>query len=174
MLLVFDSCEHLLPVCVQLAQRLLVAAAHLRILATSREGLGISGERTIPVRSLSLVPPELEHDVSALASGSEAVRLFVDRARLTAPEFELGPATASAVAEICRRLDGIPLAIELAAARVKLLSVEQIRVKLNDRFRLLTGNSRAVSRHQTLLATLQWSYEHLTPAEQQSLQGLSV
>src|SRR5205814_8092265 len=103
-----------------------------------------------------------------------AVRLFVDRARQVAPAFTLNASNASAIAEICRRLDGIPLALELAAARVKLLSVEQIRIKLDDRFRLLTGNARAMSRHQTLLATLQWSYDHMTPDQQQLLRRLSV
>lgn len=171
-LLVLDNCEHLLGACAALAERLLMAAPGLRVLVTSREGLGIAGERVVPVRSLSL-PSATEQDERILLA-SDAVRLFVDRARLVAPEFKLGPGNAGAVVEICRRLDGIPLALELAAARLQLLSVEQIRAKLVDRFRLLTGSARAMSRHQTLLATLQWSYEHLTPDEQQWLQRLAV
>jgi non-specific serine/threonine protein kinase len=105
---------------------------------------------------------------------SEAVRLFVDRARLIAPRFELDRTNAAAIGEICRRLDGIPLAIELAAARVKMLSAEQIRARLNDRFRLLAGTARMLSRQQTLLAALQWSYQSFTPDEQRMLQRLSV
>jgi predicted ATPase len=171
LLLVLDNCEHVLATCAALVERLLVAASGLRALVTSREGLGIAGERVVPVRSLASPPVGSAQDVMATF---EAVRLFVDRARHVAPNFALNPSNAAAVAEICRRLDGIPLALELAAARVKLLSAEQIRAKLDDRFRLLTGNARAMSRHQTLLATLQWSYEHLGPDEQQLLRQLSV
>ena len=173
-LLVFDNCEHLLEACAKLTRRLLAAVPHLRIVATSREGLGIAGEQTLPVRSLSLVPANLEHDVAALMSGSEAARLFVERAQLALPEFALSPATAPAVAEICRRLDGIPLAIELAAARVRLLSVEQIRARLNDRFRLLTGNDKDLPRHRTLHGVIEWSYEHLAPDEKQVQRRLAV
>ncbi len=172
LLLVLDNCEHLLAACAALAERLLLATAKLEVLATSREGFGIAGERVVPVRSLSL-PSRVTEDVQALLA-SESVRLFVGRAKEVAPEFALSPGNADAIVEICRRLDGIPLALELAAARAKLLSIEQIRAKLNDRFRLLTGSSRAMSRHQTLLATLQWSYEHVTPDEQRWLRRLSV
>jgi predicted ATPase len=171
-LLVLDNCEHLLGVCAKLAERLLTSAAGLRIVVTSREGLGISGERLVPVRSLSL-PAQSGADVDAVLQ-SEAVRLFVDRAADIAPGFRLTADNAAAVTDICTRLDGIPLALELAAARVKLLSVDQIRARLNDRFRLLTGSARMLSRHQTLLATLQWSYEHLAAAEQIWLRRLSV
>ena len=174
MLLVLDNCEHLLAVCATLAQRLLATVPGLRILATSREGLSVSGEQTFSMQSLSLAPPGLEHDVRALEPSSEAVRLFVDRARSAVPEFELGPATASAIAEICRRLDGIPLAIELAAARVRLLSVEQIRAKLDHRFRLLTGNNNALPRHRTLRGVIEWSYENLAQDEQSVLRRLAV
>jgi non-specific serine/threonine protein kinase len=172
LLLVLDNCEHLLGACAALAERLLLAAAGLRALVTSREGFGIAGERVVPVRSLSL-PSRTKEDVEA-SLASEAVQLFVERAKELAPEFELTVGNAAAVVEICRRLDGIPLALELAAARVKLLSVEQIRAKLDDRFRLLTGSARAISRHQTLLVTMQWSYEHLTPDEQRWFRRLSV
>ena len=105
----------------------------------------------------------------------EAVRLFIDRAQLSVPKFALTVDTTDAVVEICRRLDGIPLAIELAAARVKILSLEEIRARLDDRFRLLTGGSKtALARQQTLLATMQWSYDHLAPDQQQLLRRLSV
>jgi predicted ATPase/DNA-binding winged helix-turn-helix (wHTH) protein len=173
MLLILDNCEHLVAACATLTERLLRSVSGLRVLVTSREGLGVAGERMLAVRSLSLLPAATEHGVDAMGS-SEAVRLFVDRARLVAPEFALEPATASAVAEICRRLDGIPLAIELAAARVKLLSVEQIRSNLDDRFRLLTGGNKALPRHQTLRGVIQWSYEHLAAEEQQVLRRLAV
>ena len=172
LLLVLDNCEHLLAACAALAEHTLLATAKLKVLVTSREGFGIAGERVVPVRSLTL-PSHATEDVQALLA-AESVRLFVERAKEVAPEFGLSPGNADAIVEICRRLDGIPLALELAAARVKLLSVDQIRAKLNDRFRLLTGSSRAMSRHQTLLATLQWSYEHVTPYEQLWLRRLSV
>jgi len=172
LLLGLDNCEHLLGACAVLAERLLLAASGLRVLVTSREGFGVAGEHVFPVRSLSL-PSQGTHDIGTLLE-SEAVQLFVERAKEVAPEFHVDATNAPAVVEICRRLDGIPLALELAAARLKLLSVEQIRSRLNDRFRLLTGSPRALSRHQTLLATLQWSYEHLEPGEQQWLQRLAV
>jgi len=159
-LLVLDNCEHLLAACAQLADALLSAGEEVRILATSRESLGVEGERLFTLQSL---------DAPA------AVSLFVDRARQALHEFELGDEGAAAVGEICRRLDGIPLAIELAAARVKMLSVAQIRAKLDDRFRLLTGGARgALSRHQTLRATIQWSYDQLPGEEQRLFRGLSI
>jgi len=173
MLLVLDNCEHLAAACAALVQRILSAAPGVRALAGSREGLGIPGERTVTVRSLSFPPRSSKHDVRTMTC--EAVRLFVERARLSAPKFSLEDDTAEAVGEICRRLDGIPLAIELAAARIKLLSVEELRSRLDDRFRLLTGGSKAaVARQQTLLATIQWSYDHLESEEQQLLRRLSV
>jgi predicted ATPase/DNA-binding winged helix-turn-helix (wHTH) protein len=173
LLLVLDNCEHVLAACATLVERLLMAASGVRALITSREGLGIAGERLVPVRSLAFPPPGSAPDPEAMAT-FEAVRLFVDRARQVASSFALNASNASAIAEICRQLDGIPLALELAAARVKLLSVDQIRAKLDDRFRLLTRSARALSRHQTLLATLQWSYDHLTPDQRQLLRRLSV
>ncbi len=171
-LLVLDNCEHLLGACAALAERLLLAVPGLQMLVTSREGLGIDGERIFAVRSLSL-PAVGSVDLESVEK-SESIRLFVERATYAVPEFQLDVANVTAVAEICRRLDGIPLALELAAARLKLLSLNQIHAKLGDRFTLLGGRSRAMSRHQTLLATLQWSYEHLTPDEQRWLQCLSV
>ena len=171
-LLVLDNCEHLLESVATLLEPLLQSAPGVRALVTSREGLGIAGERTAPVRSLS-IPPRDSIDPDRIPD-YESVRLFVDRARQVAPEFELGAANAGVVAEICRRLDGIPLAIELAAAWVRMLSIEQIRARLDDRFRLLTGSTRAVPRHQTLLATLHWSYDHLTSDEQRMFRRLAV
>jgi non-specific serine/threonine protein kinase len=173
LLLVLDNCEHLMAPVAALVRDLLSALPGLHVLAASREGLGVPGERAVTVRSLSF-PPAGPADLAALAR-SESVRLFVERARLSAPRFALDVDTADAVAEICRRLDGIPLAIELAAARVKTLSVDEIRARLDDRFRLLTGGSRAaVGRQQTLLAAIRWSYDHLAPGEQALLRRLSV
>ena len=126
------------------------------------------------VRSLSFPSPASSYEVAAVAA-CEAARLFVERAQLAAPGFSLTKTNVSAVAEICRRLDGIPLAIELAAARLKMLSVDEICTRLDDRFRLLTGGSRAsLGRQQTLLAAIQWSYDHLAPEEQRLLRRLSV
>ena len=174
MLLVVDNCEHLVAACVALIKRVIGAAPGVRMLAGSREGLGVPGERAVTVRSLSFPPPGTKHELRALEA-CEAVRLFVDRAQLSVPKFALTDDTTDAVVEICRRLDGIPLAIELAAARVKILSVEEIRARLDDRFRLLTGGSKtALARQQTLLATMQWSYDHLAPDQQQLLRRLSV
>jgi non-specific serine/threonine protein kinase len=173
-LLVLDNCEHLTVACATLAQQVISSTPDVRVLAASREGLGVRGERTVTVRSLSFPPPGSRRDLAALEA-CEAVRLFVERARLSVPKFALAFDTGDAIAEVCRRLDGIPLAIELAAARVKVLSVEEIRARLDDRFRLLTGGSKtALGRQQTLLATIQWSYGHLAPDEQQLLRRLSV
>ena len=172
LLLLLDNCEQVLSATALLADTLLGSAENVSILATSREGLGVEGERLVALRSLQ-TPPE-SNDVQTI-SESEAVALFMDRACLAADNFSLTDDNAPAIAEICRRLDGIPLAIELAAARVKMLSVDQIRAKLDDRFRLLVGSkTAAVSRHQTLLATIQWSYDQLTPEEQQLFRNLSV
>ena len=165
-LVVMDNCEHLVGACAALIGRLLVASAGLRVLATSRESLGIAGEAVWPVPALA-VPEPNAGDVREC----EAVRLFADRASLANPGFEM----TDAVVELCRRLEGIPLAIELAAARVKALSVEQILERLGDRFRLLGGASRtAPTRQQTLRATLDWSYELLTDEERALLRQLSV
>ncbi|HEX6943696.1 MAG TPA: protein kinase [Gemmatimonadaceae bacterium] len=170
-LLLLDNCEHLLGEVSRLADALLAAGDGARIVATSREGLGVEGERVYAVRSLSV--PDSKADGVALEE-SDAVRLFVDRARASRRDFAVGPDNAAAIAEICRRLDGIPLALELAAARVKVLSVDQIRARLDDRFRLLTGGKSAVPRQQTLLATIQWSWEQLSDDEQRLLRRLSV
>jgi predicted ATPase/class 3 adenylate cyclase len=174
LLLLLDNCEHLLSACATLADALLRACPNLRMLATSREGLGISGELTYRVPSLS-VP-----DLRALPSTDrlidhEAVRLFVERARFALPTFAITEQNGRTVAQICSRLDGIPLAIELAAARMKSMSVERIAERLTNRFRLLTGGSRtALRRHQTLRNAIDWSYDLLSDSERVALRRLAV
>ena len=173
-LLVLDNCEDVLRGVASLAVALLRECPEVRLLATSRESLGATGETVFAVPTLALPPAGSAADAGTIAA-SEAVQLFVARAAAALPGFVLDDAVAPAVAEICRRLDGIPLAIELAAARVKVLGVEQIRLRLDDRFRLLTAGARgAVPRQQTLLATIQWSWDHLTAPEQEQLRLLAV
>jgi non-specific serine/threonine protein kinase len=208
LLLLLDNCEHLVEAGAPLAQALLLACPGLRILATSREALGVAGEQPFPVPPLSLPglgvrcwglgvgegvrsvrTPNPQHPSPSTEHATpnpqrptpdtllqyEAVRLFAERATLSQPRFTLCAANGAAVAEICCRLDGIPLAIELAAARLKVLSVEQIAARLDDVFRLLTGGSRtALPRHQTLRATMDWSYDLLSPPERVLLRRLSV
>jgi predicted ATPase/DNA-binding NarL/FixJ family response regulator len=167
MVLALDNCEHLLEVCARLCQRLLAAGADLRLMATSREPLRVAGETVWPVPPLAVA--------SADGTTAEAVQLFADRAAATAPGFRLTAATAPAVAAICRSLDGIPLAIELAAARVRALSVEQIKMRVADRFGLLTTGDRAAApRQRTLRAAIDWSHDLLTEREQALLRRLSV
>jgi predicted ATPase/class 3 adenylate cyclase len=167
-LLILDNCEHLVDACARMVDRLLHAAPKLRILASSREALGIAGEVSYRVPSLGLPDIKQLPPLDSL-SQYEAVRLFIDRARAAQPSFHVTNENAPAVAQICYRLDGIPLALELAAAKVRALSVDQIAKRLDDRFRLLTGGNRtALERHQTLRATLDWSY-NLLPAPEQIL-----
>ncbi len=174
LLLLLDNCEHLIQASAELAQALLQACPHLNILATSRESMNIPGEATFVVPTLSVPAAQPNVLVEALA-GYEAARLFVERAAAALPGFVVTPDNAAAVAQICRQLDGIPLAIELAAARMKVLSVEQIVARLDDRFSLLTGGSRtARPRQQTLQALIDWSYELLPVSERLLLQRLSV
>jgi predicted ATPase/class 3 adenylate cyclase len=173
LLLLLDSCEHLVPACADLANTLLRAAPGVHILVTSREVLGLSGETTMRVPPLSL-PPNPPPPPEALAQ-FEAVGLFVERARAANASFNITAQNASAVLEVCTRLDGIPLAIELAAARVRMLSVEQIAARLDDRFRLLTGGSRgALPRQQTLRALVAWSYGLLSEDERVLFRRLAV
>jgi class 3 adenylate cyclase len=173
-LILLDNCEHLLTACASLAETLLRNCPHVRILATSREGLGITGETTYRIPSLSVPDTKDAAKADSLAR-FEAVQLFMDRAQAAQPGFTLNDTNAPAVAQICVRLDGIPLAIELAAARVKAMSVDQIAARLDDRFRLLTGGSRtALPRQQTLRAMIDWSYDLLTEKEQVLLRRLSV
>jgi predicted ATPase/transcriptional regulator with XRE-family HTH domain len=174
LLLVLDNCEHLVVACAELAEALLRGCAQLRILATSREGLGIAGERLYRVPSLAV--PSLDR-LPALDRLREyaAIALFVRRAQERRAGFTLTAQNARAVAQVCARLDGMPLAIELAAARVGSLPVESIAARLDDRFRLLTAGSRtALPRQQTLRAALDWSYDLLGEGEQRLLDRLSV
>jgi predicted ATPase/DNA-binding SARP family transcriptional activator/DNA-binding CsgD family transcriptional regulator len=174
MLLILDNCEHLVEAAADLEDGLLDACPRLRVLATSREAMRIPGEVVWRVPSLSA--PDPEDPASAEELGCyEAVRLFLERARSRRPGFELTEENAGTVAEICRRLDGIPLAIELAAARVGVLSVEQIAARLDDSLGLLRSGGRTSElRHQTLRGTLDWSYALLNPAEKNLFCKLSV
>jgi predicted ATPase/class 3 adenylate cyclase len=200
LLLILDNCEHMIDACAAFVDTLLRACPHVIVLATGREALGIIGETVSRVPSLSLPPerptahdprsPPYPHGSRSAAHGRstrhqapgpeqflryEAIRLFVDRARQSLPGFALTAQNAGAVEQVCRQLDGIPLAIELAAARVKLLTVEQIAARLDDRFRLLTaGNRAALPRHQTLRAAIDWSHELLLEPERVLLRRLSV
>ena len=174
LLLILDNCEHVLSACASLAETLLRSCPHLRILATSQEGLRVSGELIYQVPSLSTPDPRRLPPLEQLTQ-YEAVRLFVERAAFSQPRFSLTPANASSVVQVVHRLDGIPLAIELAAARTKVLSVDQIAARLDDRFRLLTAGTRtAMPRHQTLQGVLDWSYELLSENERALLRRLSV
>lgn len=173
-LLILDNCEHVIEASAHLAEALLRACADLHILASSREALGIAGETAFRVPSLSTPDPHQSLPAEGLPQ-YEAVRLFIDRAALALPSFRVTDDNASAVAQICHRLDGIPLAIELAAARVKVLRVEQIAERLTDAFRLLTGGSRtALPRQQTLRAAIDWSHNLLPDTERILLRRLSV
>ncbi len=159
--LLLDNCEHLIAPCARLAETLLHAAPRLTIVATSREALGVAGEIVWRVPSLSL--------------SDDAIELFLDRAAAVDPAFAAAGVSTGMIADVCRRLDGIPLAIELAAARLKVLSIDQILSRLSDRFRLLTGGSRtAVARQRTLEATVDWSYDLLSEPERRLLYRLSV
>lgn len=174
LLLVLDNCEHLIAACADLCQYLLQFCPTLRIIATSRETLSVPGEvvwqvspLTFPVADRRLTPQEM--------SQFEATRLFAEHARTVQPDFEISHSTAQHIARICRQLDGVPLAIELAAAKLRVLGVDQIADRLDDRFRLLTDGSRtALPRHQTLQATIDWSYNLLTGPEQQLFSHLAV
>ena len=175
LLLVLDNCEHLTAACASLVQTLLAAAPGIRILATSRQGLGVAGETLWRIPSLSVPDPGGAPLSRQAVSRYEAVRLFLERAAAVQPSFALTDQNAWTVAQICGRLDGIPLAIELAAARVKVLPAAQILGRLEDRFRLLTsGSSAALERQQTLRAAVDWSYDLLTGKEQQLFQRISV
>jgi predicted ATPase/class 3 adenylate cyclase len=173
-LLLFDNCEHLIDACAGLADALLRGCPEVKILPSSREALGLTGEVAFRVPPLSL--PDSRH-VPPLdrLTEYEAIRLFVDRAIAVKPDFALTDDTAFAVVQACQRLDGIPLAIELAAARVRTLSVQQITAHLDERFRLLTGGSRtALPRHQTLRGLIDWSYGLLSEAERGLFRRVSV
>lgn len=173
-LLILDNCEHLIDACAKFADQVLHASPTMRILATSREALGIAGESIYRVPTLPAPNPEEKIRIEQLEQ-YDAVRLFIDRVVQALSTFRVTNANAPAVAQICYRLDGIPLAIELAAARVKALSVEKIAERLDDRFRLLTGGSRtAMPRQQTLRAMIDWSHSLLSEPERILFQRLSV
>ncbi len=174
MLLMLDNCEHLVGACADLASQLLRSGRELRIIASSRERLHVDGETVYPVPALGVPDARASNDAQALAQ-YEAVRLFSERASAALPSFKLTPHNSAAVIDICRRLDGIPLALELAAARTRALSVENIALHLSDRFRLLTtGNRTALPRQQTLRALIDWSYELLDERERTLFHRLAV
>ncbi len=172
LLLVLDNCEHLVEAAARVADHLLTHCPQLRILATSREPLAIFGEALCPVLPLAMPTYGL---TAARALDFASVRLFADRAQAVRPGFEVDEHTVAPVVEICRRLDGLPLAIELAAARLRTLPVDVVAARLADRFRLLTGGSRtAVARHQTLRSVVAWSWELLTDDERRLAESLAV
>jgi len=173
-LLLLDNCEHLVERCAALTESLLESSPEVRILATSQERLGVAGE---VVYRLDPLAATTAGNASSSPQGleSDSVRLFVDRARLNDPRFTVTPETTLTIAQICRRLDGIPLAIELAAARVRLMSVDEVLARLDDRFRLLIDSGRtSLPRHQTLRATVDWGYELLGEGERALFRRLSV
>ena len=174
LLLVLDNCEHVVDATARLVDALIVACPRLRILATSREALGVAGETSRLVLPLSAPGAGSAPTVEELA-GYESARLFVERARSRSPVFELTPENAGAVADICRKLDGVPLAVELAAARVGALSAAQISIRLSDSLKLLTGGGRtAQPRQRTIRGALDWSHELLTEDEKRLFRRLSV
>jgi predicted ATPase/DNA-binding CsgD family transcriptional regulator len=174
LLLILDNCEHLIDGCAELADAILRTCPQVRLLASSREALGIDGEVPFYVPSLSFPGMKKQTGLEDMLD-YEAIQLFLERARLVLPTFAITEANASSLAQVCHRLDGIPLALELAAARLQVLSIDQIAARLDDRFRLLTGGSRrAMPRHQTLYALIDWSYELLSEAERVLLRRLSV
>jgi predicted ATPase/class 3 adenylate cyclase len=172
-ILLLDNCEHVIDEAAEFCSRVVRSCPRVRILATSREPLGVDGERVYRVASLSLPPPDAQSAEDLAAS--DAARLFVDRARAQDPGFAPGDALAPLVASVCRRLDGIPLALELAAARLSSMSLTQLSDRLDQRFRLLTGGSRNVMpRQQTLQATVDWSFSLLSEPERETLRRLAV
>jgi predicted ATPase/class 3 adenylate cyclase len=174
MLILLDNCEHLVDACAQMADKILHTAPHVHILASSREALGIAGEVTYRVPSLGLPDVARLPSIESL-SQYEAVKLFIERAISAASTFQVTNENAPFVAQICYRLDGIPLALELAAAKVRVLNVEQIARRLDDLFHLLRGGSRtAFEHHQTLRAAIDWSYNLLPVVEQVFFKRLSV
>jgi len=179
LLLALDNCEHLIDACAQLSRQLLASSPGLRLLTTSREPLRVAAETIWRVPPLSVTPARPGHPDAAQGAGdaahSESARLFADRAAASRPGFAVGPDNVAAVASICRALDGLPLAVELAAARVRVLSVQQISSRLDDRFTLLTAGDRsAAPRQRTLSAMIEWSYDMLTAAERALFRRLSV
>jgi predicted ATPase len=174
LLLALDNCEHMIEACAQVCRHLLASSPGLRLLMTSREPVRVATERVWRVPPLSMLPEETGQGAGD-ANRDEAVRLFADRAAAARPGFTVGPDNTAAITAVCRALDGLPLAIELAAARVRVLSVEQISARLDDRFALLTdGDRSAAPRHRTLRAAIEWSYEMLTDPQRTLFRRLSV
>lgn len=174
LLLILDNCEHLIQACAELARQLLQSCSHLKVLASSREPLHLAGETSYLVPALAAPGTHPPITLAALTQ-YEAVHLFIDRAVAVQPAFQVTQQNAALVAGICERLDGIPLALELAAARLRTLSVENIAARLNDRFRLLTGGDQtALPRQQTLRALIDWSYDLLTDHERAVFRRLAV
>ena len=174
LLFILDNCEHVVRACAELAKQLMQAGAGIKVLASSRDVLQIAGEATYQVPTLS-VPDPRNHTEPAQLLRHEAVRLFVDRAHASQPSFEVTPGNAAAVADICNRLDGIPLALELAAARTRALSVEAIAARLDDRFRLLvSGDQTVLPRQRTLRALIDWSHDLLPDGERTLFRRLAV
>jgi len=174
LLLVVDNCEHVLESAAQVVTDLMKAAPGLRVIVTSREPLSVSGEYLVPVPPLELPAPDAAEPLASVQRG-EAVMLFTERAAAASGTFELTADNQAVVVEVCRRLDGLPLAIELAAVRTRVLSVAQIRDRLSDRFGLLTGGSRAaLPRHQTLRTTIEWSHDLLCGEERAVLRRFCV
>jgi predicted ATPase len=174
LLLALDNCEHMIEACAQVCRHLLASSPGLRLLMTSREPVRVAAERVWRVPPLSMLPEETGQGAGD-ANRDEAVRLFADRAAASRPGFTVGPDNTAAITAVCRALDGLPLAIELAAARVRVLSVEQIGARLDDRFALLTdGDRSAAPRHRTLRAAIEWSYEMLTDPQRTLFRRLSV
>ena len=174
LLMVFDNCEHLIQACANVVEQLLGGCPRLTILATSREALGVPGEKAWRLPSLSTRVEERSTDGSNPPL-SEAEILFIERAADAQPGYQPAERDAPIIAQICRRLDGIPLAIELAAARMNLLSLREIAARLDRRFSLLTeGNRTALLRHQTLHAAIEWSYDLLKKEEQALFRRLSI
>jgi predicted ATPase/DNA-binding CsgD family transcriptional regulator len=174
MLVVLDNCEHLIDACARTCQRLLASSPGLKVIATSREPLRVAAETVWQVPPMAM-PARGRPDGTAELMRSDALRLFADRATAVRPGFELSPANMAMVVAICRAVDGLPLGIELAAAWVRVLTVEQIAARLADRFRLLSSAERmALPRHRTLRAAIDWSYDLLPPAEKVLLRRLSV
>lgn len=174
LLLIFDNCEHLINACAELAAALLQSVPALKILASSRERLNIPGEATYSLPPFVAPDPRVKRTIAELAH-SDAARLFIDRAIAVQPSFRVSESNAACIAEICHRLDGIPLAIELAAARVRAIGIETIAARLNDRFRLLTGGDRsALPRQRTLSALIDWSHELLSEPERVLFRRLAV
>jgi len=173
-LIILDNCEHLISACADLTERLLTSCPKLKIIATSREALNCAGEQIFKIPALTHPDPNSK-DTPEQLTQYESVRLFIERALSVNPKFRVNNENAPALAEVCSRLDGIPLAIELAAARTKVLSVEKIYERLDDRFNLLTGGKRtALPRQQTLRALIDWSYDLLTENEKILWSRLSV